>query len=124
MSPLLETFYNYYKDHRKQSPLRQLWNRISNEMRNCLQCISQHHQAQDMYTMEYDSTSIAPLLDILRKLDYERVTSHLTDINARITGKDYDSARDNAQVVNVLYEVGVFLMLSPVTSSDFRVKLL
>lgn len=108
MGPLLETFYNYYKDHRKQSPLRQLWNRISNEMRHCLQCISQHHQAQDTYSMEYDSTSIAPLLKILRNLDYERVTSHLTDINAKIIGKEYDSARDNAQVVNVLYEVAVF----------------
>ncbi|CAK8535549.1 unnamed protein product [Lathyrus sativus] len=111
MGPLLETFYNYYKDDRQQSPLRQLWNRISNEMRHCLQCISQHHQAQDTYSMEYDSTSIAPLLDILRKLDYERVTSHLTDINAKIIGKEYDSARDNAQVVNVLYEVLMFPIL-------------
>lgn len=105
MGPLLETFYNYYKDARQDSPLRRLWKRISDEMRHCLQCISQHHQAQDMYNTEYESSSIGPLLDILRKLDYERVTSHLSDINARITRKEYDSARDNAEVVNVLYEV-------------------
>jgi senataxin len=58
--------------------------------------------------MEYESSSIGPLLDILQKLDYERVTSHLSDINARITGQKYDSARDNAEVVIVLYEVGYF----------------
>ncbi|KAL5077513.1 hypothetical protein RYX36_016497 [Vicia faba] len=30
--------------------------------------------------------------------------SHLTDINAKIIGEEYDSTRHNAQVVNVLYE--------------------
>lgn len=115
MGPLLETFYNYDKDDRQDSPLRQLWKRISDEMRHCLQCISQHHQAQDMYDMEYESSSIGPLLSILQKLDYDRVTSHLRDINAKITGEEYDPACDNAEVVNVLYEVP-FLMLSSVTS--------
>ncbi|XP_024633064.1 uncharacterized protein [Medicago truncatula] len=80
-------------------------------MNHCLQCISQHHQAQDMYNTEYESTSIGPLLHILRKLDHERVTSHLSDINARITAQKYDSARDNAQVVIVLYEVLMFPIL-------------
>lgn len=111
MAPLLETFYNYYKDDRHDSPLRRLWNRISHEMNHCLQCISQHHQAQDMYNTEYESTSIGPLLHILQKLDHERVTSHLSDINARITAQKYDSARDNAQVVIVLYEVLMFPIL-------------
>ncbi|KAK2425524.1 P-loop containing nucleoside triphosphate hydrolase superfamily protein [Trifolium repens] len=111
MGPLLETFYNYYRDDREDSPLRRLWKRISDEMKHCLQCISQHHQAQDTYNMEYESSSIGPLLDILQKLDYERVTSHLSDINARITGQKYDSARDNAEVVIVLYEVLMFPIL-------------
>ncbi|TKY47970.1 Helicase SEN1 [Spatholobus suberectus] len=108
MGPLLETFYNYFKDDCQDSPLRLLWKRISDEMRHCLQCISQHHQAQDMYNMEYESSSIGPLIDVLQKLDCERVTLHLRDINTKIAGEKYDPACDNAEVVNVLYEVLMF----------------
>ncbi|CAL0332118.1 unnamed protein product [Lupinus luteus] len=111
MGPLLETFYNYFKDDRQDSPLRLLWKRISNEMRHCLQCTSHHHQAQQMYTMEYESDSVGPLLEVLQKLDNERVTSHLRDINTKIAGEGYDPASDNAQVVNVLYEVLMFPIL-------------
>ncbi|KAE9585571.1 putative DNA helicase [Lupinus albus] len=111
MGPLLETFYNYFKDDRQDSPLRLLWKRISNEMRHCLQCTSHHHQAQQMYTMEYESDSVGPLLGVLQKLDNERVTSHLTDINTKIAGEGYDPASDNAEVVNVLYEVLMFPIL-------------
>lgn len=117
MGPLLETFYNYFKDDRQDSPLRRLWKRISDEMQHCLQCISQHHQAQDMYNMEYESSSVGPLLDVLQKLDYDRVTLHLRDINAKIAGEEYDPARDNAEVVNVLYEV-CLLLLSSFPSSE------
>lgn len=117
MGPLLETFYNYFKDDRQDSPLRCLWKRISDEMRHCLQCISQHHQAQEMYNMEYESSSIGPLLDVLHKLDNERVTLHLRDINTKLAGEEYDPAHDNAEVVNVLYEV-CFLLLSSVPSSE------
>lgn len=105
MGPLLETFYNYFKDDRQDSPLRLLWKRISDEMRQCLQCISQHHQAQDMYNTEYESSSIGPLLDVLQKLDCERVTFHLRDINTKIVGEKYNPSCDNGEVVNVLYEV-------------------
>ncbi|KAI4355924.1 hypothetical protein L6164_004648 [Bauhinia variegata] len=111
MGPLLETFYNYFKDERQDSPLRCLWKRISDEMKHCLQCISQHHQAQDMYRMEYESSSIGPLLDVLKRLDYERVTLHLRNINARIAEKEYNPTCDNAEVVNVLYEVLMFPIL-------------
>nr|KYP50402.1 putative helicase DDB-G0274399 [Cajanus cajan] len=111
MGPLLETFYNYFKDDRQDSPLRLLWKRISDEMQQCLQCISQHHQAQDMYSMEYESSTIGPLLDVLQKLDYDRVTLHLRDINTKIAGEKYDPANDNAEVVNVLYEVLMFPIL-------------
>ncbi|KAK7262042.1 hypothetical protein RIF29_28370 [Crotalaria pallida] len=112
MGPLLETFYNYFKDDRHDSPLRRLWKRISDEMRHCLQCISHHHQAQDMYSMEYEFSSIGPLLDVLQKLDNDRVTSHLRDINTKIAGEGYDpAATDNTQVVNVLYEVLMFPIL-------------
>ncbi|XP_027341942.1 uncharacterized protein LOC113854861 isoform X2 [Abrus precatorius] len=111
MGPLLETFYNYFKDDRQDSPLRQLWKRLSDEMRHCLQCISQHHQAQAMYNMEYESSSVGPLLDVLQKLDCERVTFHLRDINAKIAGEKYNPACDNAEVVNVLYEALMFPIL-------------
>ena len=112
MGPLLETFYNYFKDERHDSPLRRLWKRISSELRHCLQCISQHHQAQDMYNTEYESSSIGPLLDVLQNLDYERVTLHLRDINARLAGEEYDPAHDNAEVVNVLYEACILFLLT------------
>ncbi|KAK7325346.1 hypothetical protein VNO77_29508 [Canavalia gladiata] len=111
MGPLLETFYNFFKDDRQDSPLRRLWKRLSDEMRHCLQCISQHHQAQDMYNMEYESSCIGPLLDVLQKLDCERVTLHLRDINTKIARDKYDPARDDAEVVNVLYEVLMFPIL-------------
>ncbi|KAG8653205.1 hypothetical protein MANES_06G179400v8 [Manihot esculenta] len=111
MGPLLETFYNYYKDERPDSPLGLLWKRISEEIRQCIQCISQHHQAQQMYSMEYDSSSIGPLLDVLRSLDEERVTQHLREINTRLKKEDYDPQRDNAEVVSLMYEVLMFPFL-------------
>ncbi|KAM0959526.1 hypothetical protein ACFX15_024098 [Malus domestica] len=111
MGPLLETFYNYFKDDNADSPLRQLWRRISEEMRQCIQCISQHYQAQDMYSMEYETSSIGPLLDVLRSLDEERVTQHLIEINTKLARKEYDAARDNAEVISVMYEVLMFPVL-------------
>lgn len=105
MGPLLETFYNYFKDEHSDSPLRQLWRRISEEMRQCIQCISQHYQALEMYSTEYESSSIGPLLDVLRSLDEERVTQHLIEINTKLARKEYDAARDNAEVISVMYEV-------------------
>lgn len=105
MGPLLETFYNYFKDDNADSPLRQLWRRISEEMWQCIQCISQHYQAQEMYSMEYETSSIGPLLDVLRSLDEERVTQHLIEINTKLAQKEYDAARDNAEVISVMYEV-------------------
>ncbi|MED6159428.1 hypothetical protein PIB30_042279 [Stylosanthes scabra] len=111
MGPLLETFYNYFKDDRHDSPLRCLWKRMSDEMKHCLQCICQHHQAQDMYNMEYEYSSIGPLLDVLHKLDNERVTLHLRDINTKLAGEEYNPACDNAEVVSVLYEVLMFPVL-------------
>lgn len=105
MGPLLETFYNYFKDERQDSPLRLLWKRISEEMKTCIRCISQHHQALEMYRMEYELSSIGPLLDVLQSLDEERVTQHLREINERMAKKDYFPAHDNAEVVSVMYEV-------------------
>lgn len=58
-----------------------------------------------MYSMEYDSSSIGPLLDVLRSLDEERVTQHLREINTRLKKEDYDPQRDNAEVVSLMYEV-------------------
>ncbi|PON78563.1 P-loop containing nucleoside triphosphate hydrolase [Parasponia andersonii] len=111
MGPLLETFFNYFKDERGDSPLRRLWRRISEEMQQCVQCITQHHQAQEMYSMEYELSSISPLLDVLRSLDEERVTTHLKEINSRLVREDYDPAHNNFEVVSAMYEVLMFPVL-------------
>ncbi|KAF8025326.1 hypothetical protein BT93_F2232 [Corymbia citriodora subsp. variegata] len=114
MGPLLETFYNYFKDERQDSPLRLLWKRISEEMKTCIRCISQHHQALEMYRTEYEPSSIGPLLHVLQSLDEERVTQHLREINERMAKKDYFPAHDNAEVVSVMYEV----LMHPVLLDD------
>uniref|UniRef100_A0A2P2M1D1 Uncharacterized protein LOC105646246 n=2 Tax=Rhizophora mucronata TaxID=61149 RepID=A0A2P2M1D1_RHIMU len=111
MGPLLETFYNYFKDESDDSPLHLLWKRISEEMRHCVQCIYQHHQAQEMYSIEYESSSIGPLLDVLRSLDEERVTQHLRAINAKLKVEEYDPLHDNADVVSLMYEILMFPVL-------------
>ncbi|KAF3676562.1 hypothetical protein BC332_09858 [Capsicum chinense] len=107
MGPLLETFYNYYKDHRTDSPLKLLMERTSEEMRHCTQCICQYHQAQELYTTEYDPTTIGPLLDVLRTLDEERITQHLKHINNRITCREHDIVHDSGEIVSVMFEVGL-----------------
>ncbi|KAF9612426.1 hypothetical protein IFM89_000174 [Coptis chinensis] len=111
MGPLLETFYNYFKDERDDSPLKILWRRISQEMRHCTQCICQYHQAQEMYNVEYESSCVGPLLTVLRSLDEERVSQHLREINAKITHGEMDSELYNAEVVSVMFEVLMFPVL-------------
>lgn len=105
MGPLLETFYNYFKDDRQDSPLKLLWKRISEELQDCMQCICQHHQAKDTYAMEYELSSIGPLLDVLCRLDEERVTNQLKEMNTRIGSGKYDAVKDSAKVITVMYEV-------------------
>lgn len=105
MGPLLETFYNYHKDVREDSPLRILWKRISKEMRTCIRCVSQHHQAQEMYSMEYEFSSVGPLLSVVQSLDEERVTECLKDINHRMLMKEYLPLNESAEVISVMYEV-------------------
>ncbi|KAL0441248.1 UNVERIFIED_CONTAM: hypothetical protein Sradi_0063700 [Sesamum radiatum] len=109
MGPLLETFYNYFKEECHDSPLKLLWNRISQEMRSCTLCIHQHHQAQQMYDKEYEESCISPLLDVLRMLDEERISQHLKDLNARIAKGEYDAGHDYAEVVSVMFESLNFL---------------
>nr|DAD46144.1 TPA_asm: hypothetical protein HUJ06_004374 [Nelumbo nucifera] len=111
MAPLLETFYNYFKDKREDSPLKILWKRISCEMQQCTQCICQHHQAQEMFNSEYEEGSVGPLLNVLRSLDEERVTQHLKEINAKISRGEYDPECHNAEVVSVVFEVLMFPIL-------------
>ncbi|KAL1224181.1 putative helicase MAGATAMA 3 [Cardamine amara subsp. amara] len=108
MGPLLETFYNFFKDDRADSPLKVLWKRISDEMRLCAQCICQHHQTQEMYEKEYEGSSVGPLLAVLRKLDEERVTRHLQEINSKVEKGTYDPDHHHAEVVSVMYEVLMF----------------
>ncbi|KAL3632175.1 hypothetical protein CASFOL_025159 [Castilleja foliolosa] len=111
MGPLLETFYNYFKDDCVDSPLKLLWDRISKEMRICTLCIHQHHQAQEMYATEYEQSCISPLLDVLQMLDEERISQHLKDLNARIVKGEYDTARDYGEVVCLMYEVLMYPIL-------------
>lgn len=108
MGPLIETFYNFFRDDREDSPLKALWKRISGEMRTCAQCISQHHQTQEMYEKEYECASVGPLLVVLRKLDEQRVTTHLQEINLIIEKGAYDPDHHHAEVVSVMYEVLMF----------------
>lgn len=58
-----------------------------------------------MYSMEYESGVIGPLLDVLRSLDEERVTKYLREINARLARQEYDPQIDNNQVICIMYEV-------------------
>lgn len=112
MGPLLETFYNYFEDKREDSPLKILWKRISEELGRCTQCICQHHQAQESYSMEYDSISVGPLVSVLQTLDEERVTEHLKEINAKIAQGEYDPACVNAEVVSIMFEVILMMIHS------------
>ncbi|KAL3835347.1 hypothetical protein ACJIZ3_010083 [Penstemon smallii] len=111
MGPLLETFYNYFKEESLDSPLKLLWNRISGETRRCTLCIHQHHQAQEMYDTEYEHSCISPLLDVLHTLDEERISQHLKDLNARIVKGEYDPTNDYGEVVSVMFEVLMFPIL-------------
>ncbi|OMO65548.1 putative helicase MAGATAMA 3 [Corchorus olitorius] len=61
--------------------------------------------------MEYELCSIGPLLDVLRSLDEARVTQHLREINEKLVKQEYDPACDNAEVVNLMYEVLMFPVL-------------
>ncbi|GMH14139.1 hypothetical protein Nepgr_015980 [Nepenthes gracilis] len=111
MSPLLETFYNFFKVEYRDSPLKSLWERMSQEMRRCTQCVSQHHRAQEMYREDYELSVVSPLLVILQSLDEERVTQHLTEVNARIARGVYDPGPDNAETISVMFEVLTFPIL-------------
>lgn len=113
MGPLLETFYNYFKDDRTDSPLKLLLDRTSREMRQCTQCICQYHQAQELYSTEYDPTSIGPLLEVLRTLDEERISQHLKEINNRLRCGDYDIVHGSGEIVGVMFEVFPFTLLPP-----------
>ncbi|KAK9097711.1 hypothetical protein Syun_024756 [Stephania yunnanensis] len=107
MGPLLETFYNYFKDKSENSPLKLLWKRISQELRRCSECICQHHQAQEMYGSEYESSTVGPLLTVLQNLDEERVTAHLKEINGRMArGEHYPETHD-AEVVAIMFEISL-----------------
>ncbi|KAH9621750.1 hypothetical protein KSS87_008585 [Heliosperma pusillum] len=111
IGPFLETFYNYYKVDGNDSPLKILWERISQEMKRCTECISRHHQAQEMYKAEYESSFISPLLDILQSLDEERVSQHIKEANARLSYGGYNLAHDNAEIVSLMFEVLTFPVL-------------
>lgn len=116
MGPLLETFYNYFKEEACDSPLKILWKRISGEMRGCTLCVHQHHQAEIMYDTEYEESCVGPLLSVLHTLDEERISEHLKDLNDRLARGLYDPANDYGEVVTVMFEVFINSLLSFVFS--------
>uniref|UniRef100_A0A803KQM3 Uncharacterized protein n=1 Tax=Chenopodium quinoa TaxID=63459 RepID=A0A803KQM3_CHEQI len=111
MGPFLETFFNYYKVESDDSLLKMLWGRVSQEMRRCTECISRHHQAQEMYKAEYESGFISPLLSILQRLDEERVSEHIKEANSRLAQGGYHLDHDNAEIVSLMFEVLTFPIL-------------
>uniref|UniRef100_A0A803M9Y6 Uncharacterized protein n=1 Tax=Chenopodium quinoa TaxID=63459 RepID=A0A803M9Y6_CHEQI len=111
MGPFLETFFNYYKVESDDSLLKMLWGRVSQEMRRCTECISRHHQAQEMYKAEYESSFISPLVSILQRLDEERVSEHIKEANSRLAHGGYHLDHDNAEIVSLMFEVLTFPIL-------------
>ncbi|CAA6672122.1 unnamed protein product [Spirodela intermedia] len=109
MGPLLETFHNFFKDKFNDSPLTLLWKRISQELGQCTQCISQHHQAQEAYATEYEFDTVGPLLKTLQCLDEERVVEHLKDINTKILRREYDPEYYGSEVVSIMFEFQTFI---------------
>jgi senataxin len=65
-----------------------------------------------MYDKEYETSSIGPLLEVLRSIDEERVTQHLREINDRLKKQECDHLRDNVDVVSLMYEVLLLLWTS------------
>ncbi|XP_057535816.1 uncharacterized protein LOC130813918 isoform X2 [Amaranthus tricolor] len=122
MGPFLETFFNFFKVEGDESLLKNIWARVSREMRRCTECISRHHQAQEMYKCEYESSFISPLLSILQYLDEERVFEHLKEANARLAFGGYDVTRDNTEIVCLMFEVLTFpvLMEDDAIANEFQ----
>ncbi|KAL8136950.1 hypothetical protein V2J09_002951 [Rumex salicifolius] len=122
MGPFLETFYNYFKVESCDSPLKVLWERTCQEMRKCTQCISQNHRAQEMYSTDYESSVVSPLLIILKILDEDRVSQHLKEFNVQIKKGNYDPERDSSEVISLMFEVLTFPVLldDKFVATDFQ----
>ncbi|XP_031505640.1 uncharacterized protein LOC116267851 isoform X2 [Nymphaea colorata] len=111
MGPLLEAFHGYYQDDLPASPLKLLWKRISQELRACTHCISQHHEAKQAYSVEFESDTVGPLLNVLETLDEERVTEHLKVLNKKNMAGKQSLPDYNDEVISVLFEVLMFPQL-------------
>lgn len=111
IGPLLETFHNYFNDKSIDSPLKHIWKRISSELRQCMQCIFQHHHAQESYSLEYESDVVGPLLKVLCRLDEDRVADHIEKINARMKSGAYDADSCSVEVVCIMFEVLTYPVL-------------
>ncbi|KAJ3676832.1 hypothetical protein LUZ60_002556 [Juncus effusus] len=108
MGPLLESFHDFSNSN---SPLKSLWTRISTELGSCTQCVVQYHQAQDAYKEEYQSDSVGPLLETLARLDEERVSKNLKEINERVRVGKYDASFGSGEVVSLMFEVLMYPVL-------------
>jgi hypothetical protein len=105
MGPFLETFHGFFDEEDENSSLRIIWRRVSQELGICTQCVCEHHQGQEFFNIEYRSDTVDPLLKVLHRLDEERVTEHLTQINANIQLNKYDPSCHGAEVVSTMFEV-------------------
>jgi hypothetical protein len=60
------------------NPLMQtLWERMAAQLGRCTECVERYHWAREWLTEEYDTDSLLPMTDMLRRLDAERITRSL-----------------------------------------------
>lgn len=108
MTPLLEPFYGYFQETAPNSSLKILWRRLSKEMRMCTRCVVQHHKAKEFYVSEFVEEVVAPLLDIIRALDEERVAQHIKELLHKFNTDTLDPKEDSQEVICVMFEVLMF----------------
>eukprot|EP00850_Spirogloea_muscicola_P001467 SM000005S17264 [mRNA] locus=s5:1111561:1129649:+ [translate_table: standard] len=114
MLPLLEPFY-HYDSHATtagragpESDLVLLWRRVKADLAACTRCIAAYHRGQAYYAQEFEEEVVAPLLDVLRRLDAERVSECCQSLLAKVVAKQYDPVQDGASNICLMFEVLIY----------------
>ncbi|KAI5072739.1 hypothetical protein GOP47_0013117 [Adiantum capillus-veneris] len=102
--PLLEPFYSYYQVSENNS-VKVLWRRFSQELRKCTRCVLQYYKAKELYATEFLEDIVGTLLAVLRKMDEERVATHLHEILCKMKSDSLNSEKDSEEIICVLFEV-------------------
>eukprot|EP00850_Spirogloea_muscicola_P007996 SM000041S15555 [mRNA] locus=s41:680126:694929:- [translate_table: standard] len=114
MLPLLEPFYHYdshattAESAAPESDLVQLWRRVKADLSACTRCIAAYHRGQAYYAQEFEDEVVAPLLDVLRRLDAERVSERCQSLLAKVVAKQYDPVHDGASNICLMFEVLIY----------------